>query len=241
MYRYAAKIFLWHWDMILIASILLYMLDVWSSGSSLKLIVPKFVVYGFVIYFFHLAMLKGSASSLWGKDATKQQPDRHFWLAFTVPLISIIFLTFALFFVLKLFPSLQGLPKNALMGWLTIFIVLYFGLFLSCFGTVLPAAVLGESVGFKEAFKRSRRSLWFVLWRLIVGPFVFMAVLIFLIVFAGSQGISVNTPVYFSEITFMNALWNVVIGALAFFGSALTAAILSMAYLRVEHNSIPDL
>ncbi len=98
----------------------------------------------------------------------------------------------------------------------------------------MPAATVGTSTGLKAALKRAHKTFWFILWRLFAGPALYSIVLMTLLVQLGKLSDLPPFPQSFSEISVANTVYNVGMTFFGIFNSALTASILSMAFVWVE-------
>ncbi|WP_127114885.1 hypothetical protein [Shimia sediminis] len=230
MYKYALQLFRVYWQFILATSVILFAFDIWAATSAIKGLVPKFFVYGFLIFNFHFTTLKGIRVSAFGSIPPGGKPTFNFWFAYGLPVAAIV----VVFFVS--FNALNEPYGTSAAGYSTLIMLVAFGLFLALFGTMIPAATVGTSVGLRAALRRSRQSFWFVLWRLILGPGLYGVCLFSLVIVLQNKGIIPPEPQAFAQVTPINALWSVTITILGLFNSALTATILSMAYLHVEEQ-----
>ncbi len=109
--------------------------------------------------------------------------------------------------------------------------IIVYGVLLSLFGTVFPAAAIGGDRSLKAAWKRGKSSFWKTLGRLIVGPLAF--------VLFGGGGVGFLT--YYlakSGIDVESASVNIPLSVLAYSinvcGILLSVSALSMAYQSAE-------
>ncbi len=221
----------------------MYALDIWGGDSATKTVAPKLILHGFLLFLFHYTMLTGSVVEVWRKRSINTGPKMHFWIAFAFP--PVVSLAVCLAFILLM--QSTSLAEAVTHEMRFILYMLLFGLsfwiVLSIFGTMLPAATLGSATDFSAALKRSRKSFWFVCWRLLVGPVLYSLSVIAVLVSAIVLGLMPDIPSIpnsFADITIYNAVWYVALGFVMIFNNTLTAAILSMAYLRSEEGHNPQ-
>lgn len=234
MYEKAFSLFRSHWDFILFMSLLSFGIELWSAARSMKMPVPTLMLHGYAIYIFHLCILTDFKGSLLTKNENISVPNMRFWLAFFLPLIVLVVV--ALLVANALGSQLDGealAPGVAKLIAMTCSIVaLWF--FLSLIGTMIPAAVLNKPIGFGVTLRRARETFLPIFWRLLVGPGLYGATSILAFTFLAMNDVAPNPPAGFSDVTLTNGAFSVLINFLSFFTSALTAAVLSMAYMRVE-------
>ncbi len=100
----------------------------------------------------------------------------------------------------------------------------FFAVFLTLFGTVMPAAAVGGDRSFCRAFYRGRKRFWTTIIRLILGP-GFITVLNFILaVLLASIGISAVA----------NFISSFLLNFVSFIPVHLTAVVLSLAYREAE-------
>jgi hypothetical protein len=240
--RFSCLVVIGYWLLILFVSAFLFAAEIWANGRIARNLVPQIMGYGYLVFFFHVTMLKGYTVKFWknGKKNT-DSPEKHFWIAYLFPLIAIVVLIVVLTWVLLSIFDTQPGYLDAIKGLVLLLTALFIAVLVSLFGTMIPAAVVKSSIGFSAALKRARSSFLFILWRLIVGPGLVTIGIFFLIVVLEGQGLALTTPGAFADVTLVNTLLNIALGAIGIFTSALTAAILSMAYLRYEEGQKPQL
>lgn len=234
MYKKAFSLFRSHWDYILLMSLLSFGIELWAAGKPSRTLVPIFFLHGYVIYIFHFCILTDFKGSLLTKNANIGNPRMRFWLAFSLPLIALMITTF---FIASLLAT--QLSEEAVAPGLSKFVALMCGIvilwfLLSLVGTMIPAAVLNKPIAFDVTLRRARKTFVPIFWRLLVGPGLYGAIATSAFTFMVVKDIAPNPPVGFSNVTLTNGAFSVLINFLSFFPSALTAAVLSMAYMRVE-------
>lgn len=241
MYRYAFQLFRLYWPVILLVSAFMYLVEVWGKDRWSLTLVPSLIAYAYLVFLFHVTLLKGIPLSCWGTGTSLERPGKRFWIAYLFPFVSFVLAAFVFAAIIKhAFPA-EVLSPNAAMGYAILLSLGSLGILLASFGTMIPAATVGSSVGFSAALKRARKSFWFVLWRLITGPVLFFVGFVVLISLLEKQGLLPPFPDAFSSITVSNAAWNISLNFLGTFSSALAVAIFSMAYLWVEEERSPKI
>lgn len=228
MYKQAAQLFRQYLGFILLLSIMLSVAEVVFQLKASTRLFPEFMAYGYTAYFFHLTILTGFEDSLFKKGSKAPVPKFSFWLAYFLPVLVLIA---AVIFSLKLF-----LAKfiSLLLPGLVVYVALLFavfiaGVFLAVFGTMIPAAVVGRGTGIAAAFARSRSTILYVFPRLALGPFL-VSVVWFVIasIIERIVGYQIGTQ------SVLGIVMETGSNLFGYFSIALTASILSSAYLRSE-------
>lgn len=236
MYKLAFHIFRIYWVPILLASVILFLLDIWGQGSIGRSLVPTLIVYGYLAFAFHFTLLTGTSISVFQTSSHPPSPSWSFWVAFLLPIFFLLLVIGVTFFTVKAKLPAEVLPGDAALGFAMLVSLPLFGLLLAAVGTMIPAAAVRASTGVHAALKRARRSFWFILWRLITGPTVFSLVFVGVTLTMAQHGLDSAVPETFAGITFSNATYHTVAGFLGIFNTALTASIFSMAYTWVEEG-----
>lgn len=231
MYRYAYHLIRQYWHMILIFSVVLFLAEARAEGRWSILLVPQFFVYGFLIYCFHWTLLTGTPISVFKGHEPRATPPARFWLAYVgFTVLAVVLANIAALGLARLAPGEPWAFQAAVL----LAIASAVGLPLALFGTMLPAAALSKSLSLGDIFVRARKTFLFILWRLIVGPGLVVALHVGLAIMAARAGLMPHPPTSLSEITPANAANGLVQIAVSLALLALTAAILSMAYMRAE-------
>lgn len=224
-------IFKSHFLTALICVLFVDFLEIWGNFSS---IFPTTIVSGLLVYIYHDTLLFGTKIDIWKSGKNNPFPGLNFWLACLFPiLVSLAVFNIALLII--------DVPRNQLMGLILIVLVPLFGIVISFFGTMIPAAVMEESISPFAALKRSRKTFWFIFWRLIIGPFIYSVVIFISFIWMGKNGYAPEYPSTLSQITVWSALYYVTFSLLGVFNNALTASILSMAYAKSKGETLPEL
>lgn len=241
MYKLSLQLFRVYWSFIFLMSALLFLLDIWANDSPFRKLVPAVLIHGYLVYIFHLTLLKGPPIKLFGKNSLALSPDRHFWIAFVSMSVVAIFLAFGFFSIVSSSLVSFDVPGNAATGLAFLLSVACLGVLFSVLGTMIPAATIGSAVGFAAALKRARRSFWYILWRLITGPTLSSLGIFVLWIILLQQGLFPPFPETFSDVTVFNAVSDISLRFFGTFSTALVAAIFSMAYLQVEEGRAPEI
>lgn len=228
MYIQAAQLFRQYFGFILLLSIMLSIAEVVFQLKASTRLFPEFMAYGYTAYFFHLTILTGFEDSLFKKGSKAQTPKFGFWVAYFLPVLVLIV---AVVMSLKVFLAryISLLMPELVVYVALLFAVFIFGVFLAVFGTMIPAAVVGRGTGISAAFVRAKSTIFYVFPRLVLGPFL-VSVVWFVIAsilerIVGNQ-IGAQSVLGFVLETGSNLL--------GYFSIALTASILSSAFLRSE-------
>ncbi|MBO9477666.1 hypothetical protein J7382_08990 [Shimia sp. R11_0] len=234
MYKYALLLFRQNWMFVLLTSVGLATVDLLSGSSG---VAASVIVQGFLVFVFHAALLTGASPNIFGNFGKDLQPTWRFWVAYAVPLT---FCIAAMLIVAFLFLGGVAIGGSTEIWVILVFLVVvpFWGVLIALIGTMVPAATLRQSISLSATLKRGRRSFWFVLWRLALGPGVFASALFALLMFLESHSIAPSFPETFQELTVINGAWSVLVEFIGLFSSALAASVLSMAYVRVEGGEL---
>ena len=221
-------------------SLLSFGIELWAAGKPSKSLVPTLLLHGYIIYIFHFCILTDFKGSLLTKNANIGNPKMRFWLAFSLPLIALMVMTFSIAMILA-----TQLTEEAVAPGLSKFAALLCGIvilwfLLSLVGTMIPAAVLNKPIALGVTLRRTRKTFFPIFWRLLVGPGLYGAITFSALAVMAMKEIVPNPPAGFSDVTLTNGAYSVLINFLSFYTSALTAAVLSMAYLRAEGRPNAD-
>ncbi|MBE1292467.1 MAG: hypothetical protein GJ677_08245 [Rhodobacteraceae bacterium] len=229
MYKHAFRLCRQYWAFLLFSAIALLIVDVFVSGAGGS--VGQLILYGFMAYAFHNTMLTGGDMNWWGRMDKNAQPTWRFWVAYVWPLIVFVVVLFVGGAVAQSVTA-EKYSGVALVGLATLLAVPVLGLLLACFGTMLPAATLRRPIGLSATLKRTPATFWFILWRLAAGPFVVSMLGMVAITVIDLSGFVPPMPESLESFTFGGAVFSVLAAFIGFFSTALTAAILSMAYMK---------
>ncbi|WP_309663645.1 hypothetical protein [Tabrizicola sp.] len=183
-----------------------------------------FIALAILAYFFHRHFLFGEAFSL-----TRQKPDagappmKFGWFILLSGALILVPFGLALILALQIMPG--GSPAPRIIGAMLLLAMPLYLIALSFFGTTLPALVVRDG---SYRVSQGLRSGFQTLWRLLIGPALFGAVLIALLYKvgavldnAGMQGDSAAT-----------LAWFILIRTLGFFTTILAVAVLCEMYRR---------
>ncbi len=229
MYKHAFRLCRQYWAFLLFSGIALLVVDVFMSGVGGS--VPKIILYGFMTYAFHNTMLTGGDMNWWGRMDKDAQPTWRFWVAYVWPLIVFVVVLFVGGAAAQSITPERHSGTELVLG-VALLAVPVLGLLLACFGTMLPAAALRRPIGLRATLKRTPATFWFILWRLAAGPFVFTVIAMVAITLIDLNGVVAPMPESLESFTIGGAVFSVLAAFVGFFNTALTAAILSMAYMK---------
>jgi len=215
---------------------MLFAAEAWVGDRQSALLAGEVFGYGYMVFVFHWTLLTGKPLSTFRRNAPNANPRGAFWLV----IIGVSVLGLAIALVIAFVVTRIVLEDSkALLGVFLLVTYPAIGLILAVFGTLIPVAVLGDPLSLSENFTRAGKSFSYVLWRLIAGPGVASIAYFALIIASSRAGILPAPPTSLASITLANAAFGVFVGAYFLSISALTASILSMAYLHVEEGRRP--
>lgn len=229
MYRQAFSLFRVYFLYIFFASMALTFLDMFlDSGTGL---VGSIVIYGFAVFAFHFTSLTGQPINLFRKIEKETGPTWRFWVAYIAPLAFLLITIILIAFWLASFETGIG-STDSMTGLLLIASMPLFGIALSLVGSMLPAGVMRHPIGLRVTLRRARTTFWFILWRLVAGPALAFGVLVGGVLYLEALGVFPSLSTSRGDFSMDQAILDTLFGMIGFFTSALTASILSMAYLK---------
>ena len=205
----------------------------------------KLVLSGWILFMLHRTILLGSPSGtavpvdpVLPETDYPAQPKLKFWLLMAGISLMGIFLILGSYTVIQPLAARLNLGPDANIGLAFLASLVLYWIFLTLFGTAVPAAVIDHQAGLGPALRRARVSFFRVGSGLIFGPGLIWALIISLGYLLETFGGYSSSWVQLSDFT----ATGLVIEFLLFgfgqgFALAVTAAVLSRAYLRGLHQA----
>lgn len=216
-----------------LGGLLLAILKESAPTSQLALLVPELFLWATLAYLAHRYVLLPNHPPF--EDFNKQV--RLFFRRFlALSLISILPVFLLAIVLLLMFMDESFLSKEQLLGVIVLASLvvggIIAGLMLSLYGTWLPASIMNDKTGFKQAGVRGRRSFFHTLGRLILGPALVTAASMYLFLAAidhlNGNGIILEAIINLDAPVL---LINIMLQFANCFATIITAVILSRAYL----------
>ncbi|WP_375228287.1 hypothetical protein [Roseobacter sp. S98] len=205
----------------------------------------KLVLSALILFMLHRTILLGSPSGavspvdpVLPDTDYPAQPKLKFWLLMAGISLMGIFLILGSYTVIQPLAARQNLGPDGHIGLALLAALIPYWIFLALFGTAVPAAVIDHKAGLGPALKRARVSFFRLLFGLFMGPGLIWVLLLVLGALLKTVGVYSYDWIHLSDFTAMG----LVIEFLLFgfgqgFALAVTAAVLSRAYLRGLHQA----
>ena len=238
-YPAAYRAFRANWQAMVIVAIAFVFLDAieptkFSSAAS-DLLVPIGLSF-FVAFLIHRTIIHGPAKN-WQKKSEGDDTQKGFyWRSVIIVGIFIVLVAIPFAISMLIFGSAANPLEeklNAAMFFGFIIGLPFYGVFLSLWGTILPATVARDDASFKAAYQKGRPNFWYTYGRMIIGP----VLVVVLFVVAINTVAKIGVPVSVYQDGQFDPVGSIIAGLLHFvslFTTALAATVLCKTYLRAK-------
>lgn len=225
--------------------LILCLVPIFDLGVSLidtgfNTLVPKMFLWTYVLFLLHRTILLGSPSgpavpvdAILPNASYPKNPPFKMWVLVGGLVVTIMALFFALYALLGPLASTLNFDHDQHGGLVMMFFAPIYWIILALFGTAIPATALNHETSLWAALRRARYTVFSVAFALLFGPGLIILLSIAALVFFEDLGVYSLDWSHLNDFTPLGvAIEIAVLGPWQGFAAALTAAILSHAYLR---------
>ncbi|MDW3222485.1 MAG: hypothetical protein R8G34_06275 [Paracoccaceae bacterium] len=225
--------------------LILCLVPIFDLGVSLidtgfNTLVPKMFLWTYVLFLLHRTILLGSPSgpavpvdAILPNVSYPKNPPFKMWVLVGGLVVTMIALMVGLINLLDPLAAALSFDKDQRFGLMFMFFIPIYWLILALFGTAIPATALNHETSLWAALRRARYTVFSVAFALLLGPGLIILLSIAALVFFEALGVYSLDWSHLKDFTPLGvAIEIAVLGPWQGFAAALTAAILSHAYLR---------
>lgn len=227
-------------NILILCLVPIFDLGVSLIDTGLNTLIPKMFLWTYVLFLLHRTILLGSPSgpavpvdTILPNAFYPKSPPIKMWLLMAGLVLTMIALMFGLLALFEPIAASLNFDKDQHLGMMIVFFVPIYWLILALFGTAIPATALNHETSLWAALRRARYTVFSVAFALLLGPGLIILLSIAALVFFEDLGIYSLDWSHLNDFTPLGvAIEIAVLGPWQGFAAALTAAILSHAYLR---------
>lgn len=204
--------------------------EAWRGKSfDVATLIPSLLLVGFVLFAFHVDELTGKkfkTSKLFGSN---ENLNKFVWRYIGMVLVLVPLAFFGAFLSGRI-----GLGRDVAEGLIPIVTVVLYGAVLAVFGTMFPAAAVGENAPLKAATRRGGQTFWMVVSGFLSGPLLSGLIVLATIYLASSAGVSADVMNEDGTYSIVGTVFSFFANVLFYYTSAIGVVVLCDAYRRAE-------